>query len=178
MNETIVGKLPIRPQYRRFIEWRENLTADAPLQLPGKSPVCIFIEATLHTGLALMEYPRKKEFPYYEIVETYGDSLPFTITGPLANYDVFAILDKVARHLDDFIPSIMQEEVLARVTVGHNIGLSEKIIIEEFLTETGLFDHIDYEALKKRQQRFRSARSYVNYNRFKGNAVLSRRRMG
>jgi hypothetical protein len=125
-----------------------------------------------------MEYPRKKEFPYYEIVETYGDSLPFEISGPLANYDVFCILDKVARHLDDFIPAIMQEEVLARVTVGHNIGLSEKIIIEEFLTESGLFDHIDYEALKKRQQRFRSARSYVNYNRFKGNAVLSRRRMG
>ena len=170
MTETIInGKLPIRTKNLRFIEWRENLAPNEPLDLTRKTPICIFIAAQLRLGLSLMEWPRKNpEMPHCEVVETYEDSLPFTLSGKLSHYHIFHLLDQIARSLDGYIPSIMHEEVLARVTVAHHIGISEKLVIEKFLEETDLFEKTEFDALKKRQQRFRSARNFQAYTHMRG----------
>lgn len=170
MTEAIItGKMPIRTKNLRFIEWRENLQPNEPLDLTRKTPICLFITAQLRMGLSLMEWPRRKaEMDYFDVVETYEDSLPFVVTGKLAHYDIFTMLDHVARRLDEYVPCIMHEEVLARVTVAHHIGLSEKLVIEKFIEETNIFEMLEFDAMKKRQQRFRSARSFASYTNKRG----------
>lgn len=166
MSEAITGVMPIRTPHRRFIEWRENLNAGESLDLTRNTPICLFITAQLRMGLSLMDWPRKcpdVEFP--EVVEHYEDQMPFSLTGKLAHFDVFHLLPLVARRLEEFIPSIMHEEVCARVHVAHGMGLSEKLIIQEFMQEANLMDGIEFDTIKRQQQRFRSARSYLAYMR-------------
>lgn len=171
MNKTIVGKLPISPKHRKFVEWYERLEPNQPILLPGKSPISVFLSSLLTFSIDISQHPVSEgcTFPdYCEVVEKYGDYMPFVITGHLATEDVFIYLDRVARLFNDYLPALMMQEICARTTVAHAVGMSEKAVIEDFMREAGLSEVADFDAIKKRNQRYRTARGVSNYNVFKG----------
>ena len=168
-TKCIKGKVAIRPQYRKYVEWMENLEPGAPLLLPGKSPIALYLSSVITLSGELINSPFCDLVPKHaEVVETYGDALPLVLTGPLAEERAFLVFDRVARLLDAFIPSVMMQEICARTQVAHIVGVSEKDVINDLIRECDLTGMIDYDALKKRQQRFREAQGMSNYNIFKG----------
>jgi hypothetical protein len=171
ISKQIIGKFPISTKHRKFVEWYERLSPDAPILLPGKSPISVFLTSLLTFSIDLQQHPVSEgvSFPdYCEVVENYGDSMPFIITGHLATVDIFLYLDRVARLFNDYLPALMMQEICARTTVAHAVGMSEKAVIEDFMREAGLSEVADFDAIKKRNQRYRTARGVSNYNVFKG----------
>ncbi len=173
VSPNVTGKLPIRPQYKKFIEWAHNMQPDEPLYLPSPTPVGVFLGSLIRMSCDLISSPLAEHLPgHAAVVESYGDSLRIVLSGPLANEDCFLVMDRVARLLDEFIPSMMQTEICARTQIAHVVGYSEKVVIQDFMRECGIALMVDFEALKKRQQRYREAAGHSAYHAYKGKRVI------
>jgi hypothetical protein len=168
-TDTLSGYMPVRPKVLRFVEWRENLTYGQPLELPGKSPICMFLQSQMLLAFRTIDIPAlRRHNPFPVSVEKLGERLHLVLRGHYANPDIFLLLPEIARNFDTFLPSLISEEVLSRTQIGFQFGLSGQMIIDEFLTEVGLDDLIESDAMIKDQFRFRARRKLENNTKRRG----------
>jgi hypothetical protein len=170
MHNTLRGHIAMRPAALQYVRWREYLRPDQQMQIPGRSPVSMFLQ-TQFSFCVLFHSEGFFPPPPAPQLKGFTDRLTFELHGPLATEQVFQLIDFTAARLDEFVTSMLYDDLIREIICGKMSGQHEKTIVENYLRETGLEDDISWDAAIKKLYRDRKER---NLPSFRGHTHLKR----
>jgi hypothetical protein len=167
-TKVITGHLAVRPATLEYVQWREFLAKKQPIQIPGRSPVASFLQTQLSFCVL---FHSEGFFPPPPAPQLTGFTchLPFEVHGSLATEHIFQLLDFTAARFEEFIVSLMWDDLTREIINGKHAKQHEKTIVENFLRERHLEDHIQWDAAVKAIYRLRKGRdipTFRGYSRF------------
>lgn len=161
-EQTLLGQIAVRPATLQYVCWREHLAEGQPISIPGKTPFSSFL--TIQFSFCVM-FHTEGFFPPppAPTLTGYTARLPFEVSGALANTDIFQLIDFTAAKLDEFCYNLMYDDLIREIINGKYAQAHEKTIVENFLRERGLEDHVQWDAAIKAVYRIRQGRNFPSF---------------
>lgn len=161
-QSTLKGHIAVRPYVLEYIRWREHLTGDMPLQLPGKTPFASFLSAQF-SFCVLFHSEGFFPPPPAPALAGFTERLVFECRGALATEHIFQLINHVAAKLDAFCYDLLYDDLIREIIFGKHAKFHEKTIVENFLRERNLEDHIQWDAAIKAVYRVRQGRDLPSF---------------
>lgn len=159
-NISVAGYFPIDPALLKYLEWRDAIPPNVPVEVPGRTGIASLIEALVGWVFVFCD-ERGMRYPDPVITDRFEARLYFNLRGPLARHEVFYFADRLAIQINKVLYQEAQADIIRLVMEGKKRKKQEKDTIDQFLRLTGMDEHWDFEAVKKAQYRARQDRGGV-----------------
>ena len=127
----VKGYIVIQPAMLQFVRWRENLEPGAPLILPGKGPISIYLSELI--GFAKLMYHPSRAFETPDLPE-YTERLHFQCAGAFLDESFFHYAAIVSAYFNTFLYHLWLDEV-ERYTAVARAHTPERLDLKDAIAE-------------------------------------------
>lgn len=155
----------VRPYLLAYAEWRENLEPGQPIVIPGCSPIAVALDLCL-TNKSTYLASRARFIP----PEKFTRRLYYTISGSRSRDGFLFVTDAMMLRFNSFILHALHNDLADRifrvlgegVDDGQQVRGRAKAVMLEFMTECGIDELVEYDALAKANYRLRTHRGFAH----------------